>query len=278
MALVVVSVKLYHPFDSVKRYAKAATDLGVLMIDWDVWCEEQKKYRGRETSDGKLGRGNEMRVKEQDVFRMSEEQLDEYLDWYEKTWVKEGEQRQRRGDLPAELLDMFPTGRLDGSSSPAIDVNQTAEAEHAALDAKLKSVQGSLQARGVISEENEQNSKGPVRRIGSFYKRYHKEEELPPQAKVFFEAAANLISVSLSTMVLAVLQTEQLLLNHRAKEIRESRANESDADPMEGVEEPDNSREDIEANNDDRASLDNLLDSDIEARSELAESRQSDAS
>lgn len=237
MALVIVAVKLYHPFDTLDRYAASPTNLGIFQIDWQVWCSHHQQYANRETSDGKLGRGNEMRIKEQDVFRMSEAQLDEYLDWYEKTWVNEPARRPRKGDLPHDLLDMFPTGRIDGSVAPTVDITKTIAADQVALDAKLAAVQASLRTRGVIREEEEADRGEPVRRIGSFYKRYRKEGDLPPHARMFFEAAASLIGAELSTMVLAVLQTEQLLLNYRNREVRASREKEGEEDGMEEVEE-----------------------------------------
>ena len=243
MALVVVSVKLYHPFDSLERYINHASDLGNFQIDWNVWCEEHKRYENRETSTGKLGRGNEMRIHEKDVFGLSEEQLDEYLDWYERTWVNEPKGRQRKGDLPKELLDMFPTGRLDGSAALTRNVDDIARIDQAALDTKLEAVQGNLKIRGVISDEEEENGEKPVRRLGSFYKRYRKVEALPPHAKIFFEVAAGLIGVSLSTMVRAVSRIEQTLLNYRAKELRKSIAEESDADLMEGIQMPSDGKE-----------------------------------
>lgn len=267
MALVIVAVKLYHPFDTLNRYATSPTDLGIFQIDWQVWCSHHQQYAKCETSEGKLGRGNEMKINEQDVFRMSEAQLDEYLDWYEKTWVNEPTRRPKKGDLPQELLDMFPTGRLDGSAAPAVDVRKTVEADQAALDAKLAAVQASLRTRGIIGEKEEENAGEPVRRIGSFYKRYRKEADLPPHARVFFEAAAHLIGASLATMVVAVLQTEQLLLNYRSREVRKSKAEEGGSDGMEGVEEPGDGgddfvaeSEDIEPTRDSLGSDDEVLD------------------
>lgn len=177
-----------------------------------------------------------MKIKEQDVFHMSDAQLDEYLDWYEKTWVNEPTRRPRKGDLPQDLLDMFPTGRLDGSAAPVFNIKDSIAADQVALDAKLAAVQASLRTRSVIREEEEETQSEPVWRIGSFYKRYRKEADLPPHARTFYEAAAGLIGVELSTMVVAVLQTEQLLLSYRKGEVRAGRE-DGEGDEMEGVEE-----------------------------------------
>lgn len=262
MALVIVAVKLYHPFDSLHRSAISPTNLGIFQINWEAWCSHHQQYTQRQTSDGKLGRGNEMNIKEQDVFRMSEAQLDEYLDWYGKTWVNEPTHRPKKGDLPQELLDMFPTGRLDGSAAPVVDVTDTIAADQVALDAKLAAVQASLRTRSVVNEEEEEDQPEPVRRVGSFYKRYRKEGDLPPDARVFFEAAASLIGAELSTMVVAVLQTEQLLLNYRKRKIRARREKEGEEDELEGVEESGGGGEGFMAGSEDVESAKSLSDSD----------------
>lgn len=228
MAILVIAVKLYHPFDGVHRCATTLTEPGIMTIDWDVWSEQQKDFDGRLTSGGKLGRGNEIKVKEQEVLDTTADQIDEYLDWFERTWVEAGNQEQKKRGLPTQLLDMFPTGRLDGSTAPTVDLEAAASAEQDSLDSKLKAVQGSLELRDIVSKEKEGKSKRPVQRIGSFYKRYRKEEDLPPHAKTFFEAAANLIATSLSTLILAVLQTEQKLLKYRKRRLQEGDASDDE--------------------------------------------------
>lgn len=228
MALLVIVVKLHHPFDNVVRYATSLTEPGVMTIDWDAWCEHQKEFDDRITSGGEIGRGNEMKVVERDVLSMTGDQMDEYLDWFERTWVKEENQEPKKGGLPTQLLDMFPTGRLDGSSAPVIDLQGLANTDQEFLNSKLKAVQDSLKLRGIVSKEKEGKSKVPVERIGSFYKRYRKEEDLPPQAKTFYEAAANLIGISFSTLSIAVLQCEQKILRYRRKRLEEDMEDSED--------------------------------------------------
>ena len=228
MALLVIAVKLHHPFDNVVRHGTSLTEPGVMTIDWDAWCEHQKEFDDRITSGGEIGRGHEMKVVEGDVLGMTGDQMDEYLDWFERTWVKEESQEPKKGGLPTQLLDMFPTGRLDGSSAPVIDLQGLANTDRELLGSKLKAVQNSLKLRGVVSKEKEGKSKVPVERIGSFYKRYRKEEDLPPQAKTFYEAAANLIGISFSTLFVAVLQLEQKILRYRKKQLEEDTEDSED--------------------------------------------------
>ena len=244
IAILVIAVKLYHPFDGVDRCATTLTEPGVMTVDWKVWSKQQRDFEGRLTSGGKLGRGNEIKVKEQEVLDMTVDQIDEYLDWFERTWVEDGNREQKKRGLPSQLLDMFPTGRLDGSSAPTVDLEATASAEQDALNAKLKAVQGSLQLRDIVSKEKEGKSKVPVRRLGALYKRYRKEGDLPPHAKTFYEAAANLIGMSLSMLILAVFQTEQKLLKYRNRQLKEGIASDASDDEDESPVSPGYTNED----------------------------------
>ena len=168
----------------------------------------------------RLGRGKEISVNENDIMKMSGEQIDEYLDWSEKTWVDES-QESRGHDLPKQLLDMFPTGRLNGSIPVRISFGEEAEIEKLFVDEKLMAVQGHLRVRSVISEKHETESNKVVRRIGSFYKRYREIEDLPPHAKLFYETAATLISTSLAVLVQAVLHIEAKLQYWRMKQLKD---------------------------------------------------------
>lgn len=210
IALVVIALKIYHPFDGLDRYSRSITETGILSIDWNIWYDLQTEHEAI-NSAGKIGRGNEMLVNEMNVMEMSDAQLDEYLDWSEKTWVDEESLESRKRGLPKQLLDMFPTGRLDGSSPPEVNFVEELMVAQASIDEKLNGVQGSLLMRGVISEEREGKSKNPVRRIGSFYKRYRKMKDLTPHARKLHETVASLVGISLSTLLIAVLQIERQL-------------------------------------------------------------------
>lgn len=87
VALLVVVTKLFYPFDGIKRYPVSLKDPPSQIIDWEEWVMSQRNFDDRGKQGGKLGRGNEFNVKEGDVFQMTPEQLDEYMDWYEKYWV-----------------------------------------------------------------------------------------------------------------------------------------------------------------------------------------------
>jgi RNA polymerase I-specific transcription initiation factor RRN7 len=88
--LVVVATKLSQPFDHVAQGSSDASDPTNLSVDWDIW----KDIMTEEKVDG-LKKGKEVHVTDQEVLNMSGKELDDYLDWYQKTWVDESEARSK---------------------------------------------------------------------------------------------------------------------------------------------------------------------------------------
>ena len=226
LSVLIVSVKIYHPFDLLPRHPRSLTDPGVLRINWNVWVDALSKHGRRFTSEGELGRGNECAITEEDVMRMTEGQMDEYLDWSERMWARD---EQRRG-LPKQLLDMFPTGRLDGSVGAELSFDEESLVDQISTDASLAAVLGSMKMRTVVSssssdEPPETEKKKAIRRLGSFYKRYLRPSDLSthPAAKKFYEVAASLLGISVAKLVVAVLQVERKLQVLVREEMRRER-------------------------------------------------------
>ncbi|KAI4117473.1 MAG: hypothetical protein LQ345_002287 [Seirophora villosa] len=229
MVLLVIAVKIYHPFDSIDRHPRSLSDPGVLAIDWDHWCKVHKEHESRETADGRLGRGNEIKVTEADSFKLSGDQIDEYLDWFEKSFIDEERARKHPRGYPDQLLDMFPTGRPDKSTNTSVGPALEHQDDEEALQRKLEAVQGSLNMREVIADSDDAASnEDAVNRIGSFYKRYRKVDELSTTARAFHEAAAKSVAIKLSSLLVAVLQIEHKLLGWRRKRLKADEESDSD--------------------------------------------------
>ena len=191
--------------------------------------QAQKAHNASITDETHLQRGTEINVTEVDAMQMSGEQLDEYMDYYERTFIDPDRIEQK---LPKELLDMFPTGRLDGSEPVSYSYQEQFAKEQEAVEETLNAVIGSMKLRKVIPKGSEE----PVRRIGSFYKRYRRVEDLDGSAKVFHEKVAEMVGVRLETLVLAVGQMERLLIKWREAKVKEG----LDEDGEEGgIDEPD---------------------------------------
>lgn len=86
IALIVISAKLLQPFDDIIRTPESIKDPSALKVDWNEW-------RGLVTGDISEGLklGEEVKVTEHEVFNMSGNKLDEYLDWYQRIWTDERE-------------------------------------------------------------------------------------------------------------------------------------------------------------------------------------------
>jgi RNA polymerase I-specific transcription initiation factor RRN7 len=81
-ALVVISTKLLQPFDNMIRTPESLRDPSALRVDWDEWS-------GMAAKGGDATPGQEAKVTEADVFNMSGDMLDRYLNWYHQTWSGE---------------------------------------------------------------------------------------------------------------------------------------------------------------------------------------------
>jgi RNA polymerase I-specific transcription initiation factor RRN7 len=87
ITLIVISTKLFFPFDDIKRYPVSTREPSAQVLDWKLWGQVQRHFDRRETAGGRIGKGNEILVTEKDVFDMTPAQLDEYMDWYETSWL-----------------------------------------------------------------------------------------------------------------------------------------------------------------------------------------------
>lgn len=87
MTLIIIATKLLFPFDDITRYPESAKEPTTQSIDWQLWAQVQRHFDQRETASGNIGKGNEVLINEKDVFNMTPSQLDEYLSWYEKSWL-----------------------------------------------------------------------------------------------------------------------------------------------------------------------------------------------
>jgi RNA polymerase I-specific transcription initiation factor RRN7 len=102
LSLIVVATKLIFPFDDQKRYPTSAAEPAAQALDWSLWARAQKDYEEIFSSDGRLGKGKPILVSESDVFSMTDQQVDDYLDWYESSWL----------DKTRRMLPVSGTGPL----------------------------------------------------------------------------------------------------------------------------------------------------------------------
>lgn len=149
--------------------------------------------------------------------KLTGEELDQYMDFYERTFIDEERAKTKSRGLPEQLLDMFPTGRLDGSSRAEYSYEEQEEKEEDSRKKTLEAVIGSLKLRPITTDDSDE----PVPRIGSFYKRYRKVEDLDGCAKVFHEKVAQIAGIKVETLLLAVGQLERKLIVYQKAKAKE---------------------------------------------------------
>ena len=204
MSLLVITVKLLYPFDDTQRFPRSVQEPTSQKMDWISWKRHQLDLRER-PSPASLARGREIDVHDTDVFKMSRQELDSYMDWYQKTWVREP-RPGLEGSVNKEILDMFPL------HSPGHSVEQThMQREQEVLNLateRARAMTASIKFQRPTTDE-EVNIEGMnMKRPGEDYGSYKEEEHLPETAKTFFAVAAKTACTSVKNLILAVLQTE----------------------------------------------------------------------
>jgi RNA polymerase I-specific transcription initiation factor RRN7 len=230
MSLVVVATKLLFPFDSatVKRYPKDANDPTALRMDWSSWLEAKGRFdkdssTARETNG--LKAGSEILVTDRDILGMTDQQLDQYMSWYQRTWIKTSAtspntqvQEGGSGSMDREVLDMFPLPDVPEPREGREQNEKLYAEEDTRLTDRIKQVQRALGPRRAISEEEELERGLDVLRPGARYPRFAKAEDVDPAekvavngdvAKIFHEEAAQTACLSLKALISAVNRTEE---------------------------------------------------------------------
>ncbi|OKL59360.1 hypothetical protein UA08_05400 [Talaromyces atroroseus] len=208
LALIIIATKLIFPFSETKGYPISATEPAAQIVDWNLWADAQKHFKDKTTAEGRLGKGQEVTVNEGNVFHMTGQQLDDYLDWYQDTWLDQNKNMfpLTRAE-PEDLLKMYPSAEVEEA------IDDTVREVTASI--RLAQIIPFGQSRGEDSEGDqdtgEEEDPDPNPRPGHSYEIYKTASALPDTARKFFEKAANLSGLSLNTLVAVVYRTERKL-------------------------------------------------------------------
>lgn len=185
ISLIVIVTKLAHPFDDIPRHPESDSEPTTVRMDWQKWTRTMAEPPSRG-----LKRGEEIKVTDMDIPNMNAKKMDDYLDWYQRTWVGDSDPK-----IPEQLLELFPLEEV-----PPRPIEEDDLAERVA---RLKVTQNNL-----IVQKAKGDSRNNVNRPGELYKRYRTVEELPSTAKAFYELAASNAGISLKMLVKGVFQLE----------------------------------------------------------------------
>jgi RNA polymerase I-specific transcription initiation factor RRN7 len=250
MSLVVITTKLIFPFDSdvMKRYPRSLNEPAAQRIDWKKWVELRKQgaypahantsvdvNEGETRSKPPLEKGREIEITDADIFKMSGADMDQYMDWYQRTWIRPNDAEE---NVNKELLDMFPLKPL-----PVEDEQRDPERE--VEEAQLKTVRevhAAMKVYRPVSDEDvrqlqlESETPVEIKRPGSEYRLYPTVEDLPETARAFYEAAAEAACMSVEKLVRAVRQTETKIETWRSEKRRAERFGENEEGDGDGDE------------------------------------------
>lgn len=246
MSLVVVATKLLFPFDSqtVKRYPQDPNDPTTLRMDWAAWLNAKERFdQALENTiePGSLKPGSEIHVTDKDVLNMSDKQLDQYLDWFQRSWINSSSsqaQQAQENALDKEILDMFPLHDVREPVKTQEQAQQNRAEEQERLNTRIHEVQGTLLPRRAISLEEETERGIDVLRPGANYPRFLHVDELEEADKVvsmFHQEAAQTACLSVKTLLRAVNKSEEKI----ERWLRERRRQEvfGEEDPPAGEDE-----------------------------------------
>jgi RNA polymerase I-specific transcription initiation factor RRN7 len=204
MSLLVISVKLLYPFDGAQRLPRSIQEPTTQKLDWMSWKRHQQEF-GERPPPASLARGSEIDVRDTDVFKMSRQELDSYMDWYQKTWVREP-RPGTEGSVNREIRDMFPLHSL-GQSVQQAQIQREQEVQNVATE-RARTTTASIKFQRPIADEEIINEGVDIKRPGEDYRSYRDEEHLPETAKTFFAVAAKTACTTVKNLIIAVLQIE----------------------------------------------------------------------
>jgi RNA polymerase I-specific transcription initiation factor RRN7 len=143
-----------------------------------------------------LRRGDEIKVTDEDVLGMSARKIDDYLYWYQRTWMDDRDPKGISPPAPPinftskltttvaeQILELFPVSEPPPRAIEDIKEKSGAQA--------LKEVQQNLIFQ--TPKPVEENEGSGIRRPGEFYRKYRKVEDLSESAKVFYERAGKFL-------------------------------------------------------------------------------------
>lgn len=199
----IVCVKLFYPFDKIRRLPKSSSEPTVSVVDWKTWCKQMTKARKRKQGLMSDFTNEEFtQLQEEDIFHLLPKQLDQYLDFYNDTFIDDAEiqRTQNNNDFKNALFDMFPIANEGREPT----VQPAYKSAHEVRLETVRSVHSSMKTRAVIRDEQQEN----VLRPGQSYPIWRTAEDVPDRAAVFYEEAARLAGFSMDMLATSVFATE----------------------------------------------------------------------
>ncbi|KAI1127186.1 hypothetical protein F5Y10DRAFT_243345 [Nemania abortiva] len=196
-SLVVVSAKLLYSLDNLERPPISQHDPRRTKVNWKEW---KKIITGKSAEEcANLARGEEYKVTADDALNMDKQKLDDYMDWFEKMWLHDGEPKAT--ERVRNLFDQKRTSsKPDESPNPELNPADQTRKQYEMLSQSISS------ARRIIEptedERNQSRNLCPV---------WRSETDLPDAAKVLYGKAAELAAIPPAMLIRGATQVETQL-------------------------------------------------------------------
>ncbi|KAI0899959.1 hypothetical protein F4806DRAFT_454544 [Annulohypoxylon nitens] len=215
ISLVVVSTKLLYPLDGIERPPRDHGDPRSLKMDWTKWLEVMQDDI-TETSSS-LRRGEEHKVGPEDVLSMDKTKLDDFMDWFEKMWIGDG-------DAKTDERIREPFENQKRISKPS-DISQgsNGNGEGGRIRNRYEALNSSLQVVEPVPDPEEPEDGKKEKQERDFCPVWRTEEDLPDTAKIFYKKAANIAALPLTTLIKGTAQVENRLANWCNQRVRRER-------------------------------------------------------
>lgn len=209
VTILVISVKMLYPFDHHDQHGRGTA------IDWQRWKDARTAHLHRLTASNRLERGTAIRVTEKEVPHLTEEQIDDYLDWFERTWIDPERLQQIAGGKKDNVLGLFPLSSTGDLSLSSNAFGPRMKQEQQSIDSMMRQVVSSMS--GTVPRAPATSEDTPE----AGYVQYRRQENLSPRARAFHEGVAQIAATRLDTLLVAIFQMEQRLVAWRRTQARD---------------------------------------------------------
>ncbi|KAI1379327.1 hypothetical protein F4677DRAFT_408632 [Hypoxylon crocopeplum] len=202
ITLVIVSAKVLYLLDGAER-PRSKQGPWSIDLDWDKWREAMQGDTHKTASN--LLPGEEYKISPEDVLAMDKTKLDDYMDWFEKMWIGDGDPKTaERIRQPFEGQKRPSNPRIEDEQSNEDRDAERIRSRYTELNGSIREVELVPDPEGAENETEQKQPKGscPVWRT---------QEELPDAAKALYGRAASLAAIPLNRLIRGATQVEKRL-------------------------------------------------------------------
>lgn len=232
MACLAVCVKLMYPLDDREQDSGPLVEPATTAMHWPTWCRAMQQGSSDEAGRYQYTIERLMKVTEDDIFSMSSNELDDYLDFYLGSFLDKGyfDEKGADKDFQLALYRMFPTAlNADVQTRAALNDQQ-----HDEQLGPVKLVHRAItEARSGVSIEERTSGKQ-----GTNYVEYWEESDLPELACLFFDKAARIAGLTMDMLVRCTRHIERKLARQQYRmkgvgsQVLVGKPSEMELDPM----------------------------------------------